>query len=93
MGVVGMAQGAAARAFFNALPSQSEPFITGVTGAAATPASVVPNAMSVTGATADLGAEAAPAAADVFASYVAFGKFFLDLGVDFYAYEWGPCSQ
>jgi hypothetical protein len=91
-GIAGMAQGAAAQAFFNSLPSQTEPFVTGLTGAAAVPSPVPIYELSVTGATADLGAEVGSTAADVFGGAAAWAKFGIDFAVDVYALSpFGPC--
>jgi hypothetical protein len=78
-----------AKAFFNALPSQSEPFVTGLTGAAAVPAPVPTYELSVTGATKILGETAS--AASRFANAFGIARFLFDLSIDTYAFL-GPCQ-
>ncbi|HEV2177375.1 MAG TPA: RHS repeat-associated core domain-containing protein [Terriglobia bacterium] len=85
-GPAGMAQDAAAGAFFNSVTGAGSAPITGITGAAAQSAPVAADALSVTGATVNLGAEAAGTGAETFAFGVAAAKVGFDLSTFLYGF-------
>ncbi|MGH9440021.1 MAG: hypothetical protein ACRD22_19630, partial [Terriglobia bacterium] len=85
-GASGIAQETAAKAFYNGVTGANSELVTGITGAAATPATVPGYELSVTGATADLGAEVGSGAAESFATGIGVTKFFYDLASFGYGY-------